>query len=175
MGWTSNDYKHEGWVAAVAPDDRLASGSTAEGMLVPGTTGHYQPAGEFDPDREIVPDALIMNWRGACECGWQGELWQRVLTPAEADFDARREYLPPGDPAFVSGHLENAVHEEWLAHIAPSEAILGIEAAAREHRQAGHRLDKTVAAAKAAGASWADIGRAAGISRQAAHEHWADK
>ncbi|MDR6686241.1 hypothetical protein J2Y41_001802 [Arthrobacter sp. 1088] len=47
------------------------------------------------------------------------------------------------------------------------EAIPGVEAAAREHRQAGHRLDKTVAAAKAAGASWTDIGRAAGISRQA--------
>ncbi|MGO4591029.1 hypothetical protein [Paenarthrobacter sp. 2TAF44] len=71
--------------------------------------------------------------------------------------------------------MEDAVQEEWLAHIAPSEAILGVEAAAKEHRQAGHRLDKTVAASNAAGASWADIGRAAGISRQAAHERWADK
>lgn len=62
-----------------------------------------------------------------------------------------------------------------MIHIAPSEAILGVYAAARENRQAGHRLDKTVAAAEAAGASWTDIGRAAGISRQAAHERWADK
>ncbi|MBT2586464.1 hypothetical protein [Arthrobacter sp. ISL-95] len=70
--------------------------------------------------------------------------------------------------------MEGAIHEEWHAHIAPSEAILGVEAA-KERRQAGHRLDRTVAAAKAAGASWTDIGRAAGISRQAAHERWADK
>ena len=70
---------------------------------------------------------------------------------------------------------EDAIHEEWKAHIAPSEAILGVEAAAREYAQAGQRLDKTVAAAKAAGASWADIGRAVGISRQSAHERWADK
>jgi hypothetical protein len=34
---------------------------------------------------------------------------------------------------------------------------------------------KTVAAAKAAGASWGDIGRAVGIGRQSAHERWADK
>jgi hypothetical protein len=35
--------------------------------------------------------------------------------------------------------------------------------------------DKTVAVAKAAGASRADIGRAVGTSRQSAHERWADK
>lgn len=55
------------------------------------------------------------------------------------------------------------------------EALLGLEAAAREYNRAGQRLAKTVAAAKAAGASWADIGRAVGISRQSAHERWADK
>jgi hypothetical protein len=50
-----------------------------------------------------------------------------------------------------------------------------VEAAARDDAQAGRRLDKTVAAAKAAGATWADVGRAAGITRQAAHERWANK
>ncbi|TQS88622.1 hypothetical protein EU811_20990 [Arthrobacter sp. TS-15] len=175
MGWTSNDYQHEGWVAAIAPDGRLSSGSTGEGMFVHGITGNYLPAGEFYPDEEIVPNDLIMSWRGACTCGWQGELWQRVFTAADADLAARKEYVPSGEFADVSGEVEEAVQAEWLVHIAPSEAILGVEAAAREHRQAGHRLDKTVAAAKAAGASWTDIGRAAGISRQAAHERWADK
>ena len=131
--------------------------------------------GNSPPDEEIVPHDLIMSWRGACTCGWQGELWQRVLTPEEADFASRREYCPLGGGAYVSERVEDAVQDEWMIHIAPSEAILGVEAAAREYRQAGHRLDKTVAAAKAAGASWTDIGHAAGISRQAAHERWADK
>lgn len=58
---------------------------------------------------------------------------------------------------------------------APAEALLGDETAGREYGQAGHRLDKTAAAARAAGASWVDIGRAVGISRQAAHEWRADK
>ena len=175
MGWTSNDHQHEGWVAAIAPDGRLSASSTAGGMLVHGITGQYQAAGEFAPDEEIVPDDLIMSWRGACTCGWQGELWHRVTTPSEADHAAHREYVPMGEAAYVSVQVESAVQDEWHIHIAPSEAILGVEAAAKEHRQAGHRLDKTVAAAKAAGASWTDIGRAAGISRQAAHERWADK
>ena len=176
MGWTSNDYNHEGWVAAISPDGRLSSGSTAGGMLFHGITGRYKVAGDFvAPDQEIVPDDVIMNWRGACTCGWRGELWQRVPSAADADLAARKEYVPGGEAAFVSGEVEDAVQEEWLVHIAPSEAILGVEAAAKEHRQAGHRLDKTVTAANAAGASWADIGRAAGISRQAAHERWADK
>lgn len=175
MGWTSNDYDHEGWVAFVAPDGRLSGSSTGAGVLFHGITGEYPPAGELDPDQEIVLDDLIMSWRGACTCGWQGELWHRVDSPAEADIATRKEYVPLGDAADVSGEVEDAIQQEWHVHIAPFEAILGVEAAAREHRQAAHRLDKTVSAAKAAGASWADIGRAAGISRQAAHERWADK
>lgn len=174
MGWESSDHQHEGWVAPITPDGRLTGSSTGEGMLVHGITGRYKPAQDL-PDTEIVPHDLIMSWRGACTCGWQGELWQRVPTAAEADLATRREYAPTGESAYVSGDVEEAVQEEWLVHIAPSEAILGVEAAANEHRRAGHRLDKTVAAAKAAGASWTDIGRAAGISRQAAHERWADK
>lgn len=102
----------------------------------------------FHPDEEIVPHDLIMSWRGACTCRWQGELWQRVLTPAEADLDARKEYCPPGEGAYVSERVEDAVQDEWMIHIAPSEAILGVEAAAKEHRQTSHRPDKTVAAPK---------------------------
>jgi len=41
--------------------------------------------------------------------------------------------------------------------------------------QAGRRLDKTVAAAKAAGATWAAIGQAVGITGREAHERWANK
>lgn len=102
-------------------------------------------------------------------------MWERVTSPADADFNHRREYVSPEDSAHASLKVEDAIHNEWKAHIAPSEALLGLEAAAREYDRAGRRLTKTVAAAKAAGASWADIGRAVGISRQSAHERWADK
>ncbi|MET3937083.1 hypothetical protein [Arthrobacter sp. OAP107] len=67
--------------------------------------------------------------------------------------------------------VDDAIGDEWLEHVAP----LGVVAAARNYTQAERRLDKTLAAAKAAGATWADICRAAGITCQAAHERWADK
>lgn len=174
MGWVSNDNEHEGWAAAVAPDGRLSSSSSGAGMLVEGTTGRYKPD-KILPGHEVVPDSEIIGWRGACSCGWRGEMWERVTSPAAADLTHRRDYVPPHEFADASSKVEDAIHDEWKAHIAPSEAVLGVEAAAREYHQAGHRLDKTVAAAKAAGASWADIGRAVGISRQSAHERWADK
>jgi hypothetical protein len=174
MGWVSNDNEHEGWAAAVAPDGRLSASSSGEGMLVQGITGRYQPD-KMMPDYEVVPDREIIGWRGACTCRWRGELWERVTSLSAADFSHRRDYLSPDDFAHASNKVEDAIHDEWKAHLAPLEAVAGVEAAAREYTQAGHRLDKTVAAAKAAGASWTDIGRAVGISRQSAHERWADK
>lgn len=122
-----------------------------------------------------ISDAEIVGWRGRCACGWQGELWERVTSPAAADFQQRQDYLAPEDSGHASLRAEEAMHDDWKAHIAPSEALLGVEAASCEYAQAGNRLDKTVAAAKAAGASWAEIRRAVGINRQSAHERWADK
>jgi hypothetical protein len=143
-------------------------------MLFEGTSGRYK-RDKMMPDYEVIPDPEIVRWRGQCACGWQGEMWERVTSPADADFNHRRDYVSPEDSAHASPKVEDAIHDEWKAHIGPSEALLRVEAAAREYSQAGHRLDKTVAAAKAAGASWAAIGRAVGISRQSAHERWADK
>jgi hypothetical protein len=174
MGWVSADNAHEGWAACVAPDGRLSASSSGEGMLFAGVTGHYK-RDETRQDHEVVPDSEIIGWRGQCQCGWQGEIWERVMSPAAADFGRRRDFVPLDGFADASRKVEDAISEEWKAHIAPSDSIVGVEVAAREYNQAGHRLDKTVAAAKAAGASWADIGRAVGISRQSAHERWTDK
>lgn len=174
MGWDLGDGVHEGWAACVAPDGRISVGSSGEGMLVTGVTGKY-PRDKHLRDREIVSDAQIVGWRGACACGWHGLLWERVASSAAADFSRRRDYVSPDGFADASKRVEDAIYEEWRAHVAPVEAIGGIEAAAREYRQAGRRLDRTVAAARATGASWTDIGRAVGISRQSAHERWAGK
>lgn len=130
MGWISNDYEHEGWATAVAPDGRMSASSTGEGMLVKGITGHYKPD-KMLPDYEVVPDSEIIGWRGACECGWRGELWEHVTSPAAADFSRRRDYLSPDDFAHASSEVENAIHDEWKAHLAPLDAVAGMEAAAR--------------------------------------------
>ncbi len=171
MGWELNDGSHEGWTACVAPDGRLSGASSVEGLRVPGVTGTY-PRDPVVPDHEVVPHAEIIGWRGACSCGWTGELWERVTASAMEDFSKRRAFVSLGGFANPSQRIEDAVRDEWRTHTAPAVATAGVEAAARDYVQAGIRLDKTVAAAKAAGATWADIGRAVGITRQAAHERW---
>ncbi|MFE3052974.1 hypothetical protein [Nocardia sp. NPDC059239] len=52
-------------------------------------------------------------------------------------------------------------------------AVEQITLAVAELDKAQRRVNDTVRAARADGASWEVIGRAAGISRQSAHERWA--
>jgi hypothetical protein len=175
MSW-STDYSegHEGWSVSIAPDGRLTGSSTGRGMLVDGITGRYERS-STDLDYEVVPHREIIGWRGQCECGWQGELWKRVTSPEDADLSQRKAYVPPEKSGHAPEPVDDAISDEWLAHVAPIGTVSGVKAAAREYIQAGQRLDKAVGAAKAAGATWADIGGAVGITRQAAHERWADK
>src|SRR5919205_2156228 len=166
MSW-STDYSegHEGWAASVTPDGRHTGSSTGRGMLVPSITGRYERDTTM-PNYEIVPHREIIGWQGQCECGWQGPFWTRVFSPAEADLGQRKAHLPLEKSAHAPEPVDDAISDEWLEHIAPLGVMAGVEAAARDYAQAGQRLDKTVAAAKAGGATWADIGRAVGITRQ---------
>ena len=50
-----------------------------------------------------------------------------------------------------------------------------IRAAADARREADARLDVAVARARRLGRSWADIGAAAGMTRQSANERWRDR
>jgi hypothetical protein len=75
---------------------------------------------------------------------------EKSCLPADADFSRHRDYVSLHGLADASSKVEDAIHEEWKAHIAPSEAILGVESAARENSQAGWKFDKTLTAAKAA-------------------------
>jgi hypothetical protein len=52
------------------------------------------------------------------------------------------------------------------------QAVTDVGIAAAAYKGAGSALDRAVNAARAAGASWTDIGRAAGITRQTARERW---
>jgi hypothetical protein len=60
---------------------------------------------------------------------------------------------------------------EKLAEV-QRQAVTDVGIAAAAYKGAGSALDRAVNSARAAGASWTDIGRAAGISRQSARERW---
>jgi hypothetical protein len=181
MSWQTDDGKHEGWAPAIWPDGRVKVGSGSGGALV-------QPV---KPDSRIdyaAPDEFrdgwtAIGWRGYCECGWRGQMWERVTDRAEHDFAARRIY--DGDPVLIDGKpvdvqrwghapadVEDAIRAEWLAHVRPLEALDEIRDAAHAVAEAQAVLTSAVDAARRAGNSWAAIGGAAGMTRQSAHERW---
>lgn len=167
MGRQTDDGKHEGYVAHWFADDRWSSTWSSGGYLISDRAdGSMLPIEEWIPR----PPAEVIGWRPMCGCGWRGSFWTRVDSPAEEDISRQRGYGSEfGDP---SGELEDAAMREWERHIAPSQAAYPVELAAREFYDAQDRLNDAVRQARAGGASWTDIGDAAGMSRQSAHQRW---
>jgi hypothetical protein len=168
MSYQTDDGLHEGWEAAEFPDGRFSVGTGPSGVLV----RYLRP--DLDTGEPGVLDGrTAIGWRGVCECGWRGPLWERVTDPMEHDLSARKVFDP--DPSagdsVPSGVIEDAIHREWLGHLPPT-SLADVRAAAEDVRKAETRLDDAVARARADGSSWADIGEAAGITRQSAHERW---
>lgn len=167
MVWDQGDGFHKGRAGCVVPDGRIALAVTGAGVLVEGVTGRY-PRDETTRGHELVPDADVIGWQGACECGWTGLPWDRVSTPTQANLAKRRAYTAMEGFAAPPVAVEDAIGAEWRRHV----ALWGVDMAARSHARALERLNQAVAEARTAGATWAEIGKDTGISRQSAHERW---
>jgi len=169
MSYQSDDGLHEGWDAAEFPDGRFSVGSMNAGARV----RFLDPELDTDAEPDVLDGRTAIGWRGVCTCGWRGPLWERVTDPPEHDLAARKVFDP--DPSVwgdaPAGFLEDAIHREWLRHL-PSPSLAEVRAAAEDVHKADYRLDEAVARARADGHSWAEIGDAAGITRQSAHERW---
>jgi len=73
----------------------------------------------------------------------------------------------PGARVWSRAELEEMLHEQTRQH------VQSVADAAAAFGSASEALDRAVRSARAAGASWADIGRAVGITRQSAQARWA--
>ena len=121
---------------------------------------------------ELVEWGDVVAWQAACACGWLGRRWERAATIAGecSSLDAADAFLPDGST------VEDAARVDWESHTDPRERLARVKSAAAELEQARRRLEEAVIAARFDGrqpASWSDIGTAAGMSKQAAHERWA--
>jgi hypothetical protein len=96
--------------------------------------------------------------------------WTRV--PPELANPAARRLATAGRWADLEAADENRVRQDWRRHVAGWQALEDVEAAAARQAAAAHAPDETVRAAFAAGAAWADIGRAAGMTGRSATERW---
>lgn len=175
MSRMTEDGRHEGYVEHVFSDGYSGTGWSEGGD--PNCT--HRPDGTRLPwdDQQTRTIDQIVGWRATCDDSrssrhcWTGPLWTRVLT--EKDLD------PAGREIFHEAHqwlleeTEDLVMEAWDAHVAPTAGTYEVELAAREVAEAQRRLTAAVVAARGQGASWEAVGRAAGMSRQSAHERWA--
>lgn len=175
MTWQTDDGKHEGWVAPTFADGGLGSGwgvaATGEGTA--GVLVARIGDRELDSDDwQYRPEAEVTGWVMACDCGWRGQPWTRATSLADQDLAARRAYSPGDNYGDGPREIEDACHTEWLAHIRPHQVLAEISTLTAEHADVDQRLADAVGRARAVGVSWTDIGAAAGITRQSAHERW---
>lgn len=178
MGWISGDHRHEGWAARVAAHDKVPSAADGGGAII-GLRDDFRKE-SYSADRK-TPDSEVIGWRGTCSCGWRGNLWERkAAMPADDDSHGQDKITLDG----VIGpyrKIEEAICDEWRAHLsspdpaAAAAAIAAAQRAANEYESARQQFEASAAAARAAGASWAKIGRAAGLTRQGAFKRWAGR
>ena len=187
MGFATEDGKHEGWVAALFADGAISGTSSAQGFQA----SYAADGGEMFYLDDWRPHSAVIGWVGACTCGWRSVPWTRVGTSTEEDLAARRAYgdfvwidremvtdfdpaAPPGPVWFDVDHnaIGEITHAEWKQHIEPDLLLAEIANLTAQRQEVDERLAATVARARAVSLTWEDIGRAAGVTRQSAHERW---
>lgn len=166
MAWVREEIGgHEGRAVAVL-------GNGAEGE---------EPWFRYD-GAEGRPQAVAL--RAACACGWRsGEMF-----PAHfADWDAAEGAEEGTGPyaawdAHVARLLGDQVPEDValaiaalrrsLAELTERRPLAAAAAAGQVEKMGAAALQRAVTAARGAEASWDAVGRALGVSRQAAHQRW---
>lgn len=171
MGWVTDEGEHDGSAAAIFADGRVSIGW--DGVNGGVMAVRHPNAGTYDDEYEVLDARHAIGWVGICECGWRGPIWERVVSPDLHDLTARSVYVPDpdrhGDPP---AEVEAGIHAEWRNHLPPA-TLTAIRNAAADLATAQGILTAAVARARRDGRSWAEIGAAAGVTRQAAHERWA--
>jgi hypothetical protein len=152
------------------PDGAVGSGWQGDMVIVAELAGGSRLAVDAWQYR---PEGQVTGWQSRCDCGWRGRVWERVAGESGTDLAALRV-------ASVDSFLPEAVEDgpffdEWAGHVEPVDAVARLVVLQQEVQAATARLDEGVGFARLTGASWADIGRAVGMSRQSAHERWAHR
>ncbi len=131
------------------------------------------------------PAGEVTGWVVCCDCysntpfgpasSWIGPVFTRVPSKTLENLAARRVFAADDEVAYACERedVQDAAVGLWRSeHAFGIDALTEVGAAAAAAAQAKLRLDAAVALARHSGASWADIGRAAGMARQSAQERW---
>lgn len=168
MGWGVDGVPgHEGWVANVLDDGRAAGATTGGGVVLWDVRPADREAGyeirrytTTGPEEVVVPWDRVSTWQVRCECDWTGP-----ARPAYATHDDGSRDCP-------EDLEEEFFLPAWREHIAPFTALGDLEQLVDELRSLEDRAVAAVRTARRHGASWSQIGRAAGMTRQGAQQRW---
>jgi hypothetical protein len=177
MSWHSADNLHEGYIEYIFADGFAGSGGRADGITVTiFPDGTPIPRADRPPPR---PAAELAGWQAACRCkgrpdAWRGDLWLRGEATVVKDRVLGMADAHAGDIEDLPAGM--LLRGQWNRHLGPAYSELAdVRAAAAESKRARAQLDEKVAVARAAGASWEDIGESAGLSKQSAHQRWSPR
>ena len=183
MGWISDDASHQGYLLPHFLDGQRGAGVT--GGDIPAdqvAVGEGTIDGAGDLDYRTRPAAEVVGWVVCCDCSagratttWTGPTFARVPSPSLESMRARRIFAADEEVPYLAERpeVEDAARELWrVEHVFGTDAVGEVQAAAVGAARAELRLETAVALARHSGASWETIGRAAGMTRQSAHERW---
>lgn len=192
MSWTTDDGQHEAYLVAEFADGQRATGTSGAGVpddqIIVGTEYEGEPGAIANTRYTTRPAAEVIGWRVVCNCRtgvydtwsetktWMSDLLVRVPSAALEDVPAGRIYAADGDVIDVDfrDDVADMATNRWHSeHLDGPQALTRIRDARGRLAAADQELDGAVRDARAAGESWEAIGRAAGITRQTAHQRWA--
>lgn len=187
MGWVTDDGQHEGYLVPEFADGVRGSGTTGGG--VPNDQVIVDMIWDDEPEagwRHVTrPAGEVIAWRVMCDCtppiGARSQ-WAsakpiaRVPSQALEDLAARRMWADDENVPYASERtdVEDVARGIWWTeHAGRHDALGHLEAAVAAEAAARTEVNRQALQARMAGATWDQIGRAAGITRQSAHDRWA--
>lgn len=167
MGWYvdgAGDY--EGFVGLVLADGRRTGSTTGGGVVMTAVTA-ADVAAEYpvrtfpgtDYVEVVVPWEQVVRWVVTCSCGWTGS-----ERPAVPDEHGNRDCDPQIE--------EDVFRPEWVAHVEPVRVLSDLERLVEQLRSLEDRVADAVHTARRHGASWSQVGRVVGVSKQGAQQRW---
>lgn len=161
MGWCDESGEHEGYVALVFADGEQSTTTSGQGAHVwPGGTAGK--VGDITRE-EVRPYSDVVAWQVQCECGWSGRTYRLV---DEDPSNILPRWMEPIE------ERESQIIDEWRAHVRPANAVYRLARLADDAREVDAQIEESVSDARRAGASWSQIGRELGMTKQGAQQRY---
>jgi hypothetical protein len=149
-------------------------------MKMPDIPGHEGYAAPVLPDGEPSRSAsaftrTFVGYQAACSCGWTDR--RRFPPTPQGAQDAEGHWVKHAGPLLAAAPpswlvIKSNLLCEQIVNLTGERPLAALTLLSQVESWQRALLDQAVAAARQGGASWAEVGEAMGITKQAAHERF---